>query len=485
MMIYILIALLVLILAWRWFMQRKLPPGPWGLPVLGYLPFLNPKAPHETLTALARKYGKVYGLHLGSVYTVVLSDPAMIMSAFSKEKVTGRAPLYVTHGIMGGYGIICAEGNMWRVHRKFVSKCLRLFGATKASGVKTQRVEELILREIGDCVSNIKVDRLVDPCQHLQHSVGSIMCDLIFGKTWSKDDQTWMWLQHLQEEGTKLIGVTGPLNFLPFFRFFPKYKNVMSFLLDGKHKTHKVYEELIERQRLICSGKNDDDPENVIQAFLRELEITNEGEYFSNIQFYHLLADLFGAGLDTTLTTLRWYFLYMAAYPEIQEQIHEELDRVLGKRPPSLEDVQLLPLTQAAIAETQRIRSVVPLGIPHATTDDIQLFGHLLPKNTMIIPLQWAVHMDPMVWKNPEEFNPKRFLNEDTKYFKPKEFIPFQTGKRMCIGEDLANMVMFLFASNILQQFEVSKTNDVVDLDGEIGISLTPKHQILSFKSRS
>lgn len=111
-MIYILLATILAIVSYRFFFGRRLPPGPWGLPILGYLPFLNPTTPHESFTELAKKYGKIYGLYLGNVYTVVLSDAAMISSAFSKEQVTGRAPLYVTHGIMGGYGKY-AKINTW------------------------------------------------------------------------------------------------------------------------------------------------------------------------------------------------------------------------------------------------------------------------------------------------------------------------------------------------------------------------------------
>lgn len=107
-MFYVVITVIVLIGIYHILKKRNLPNGPWGLPILGYLPFLNPKAPHETLTHLSRKYGNIFGLYLGSVYTVVLSDASLIFAAFSKDKVTGRAPLYVTHGIMGGYGkLIC------------------------------------------------------------------------------------------------------------------------------------------------------------------------------------------------------------------------------------------------------------------------------------------------------------------------------------------------------------------------------------------
>ncbi|KAK5645280.1 hypothetical protein RI129_006580 [Pyrocoelia pectoralis] len=481
-MIYVLI-LAILLLALYWlFSRKKLPPGPWGLPVLGYLPFLDPKAPHETLTKLAHKYGKIYGLHLGSVYTIVLSDTAMISSAFSMDKLTGRAPLYITHGIMGGYGLICAEGTMWRVHRKFAASFLRLFGATKSTRTSTNNVTSLIMKEVQECVNGIQNDcQPVDPLAHLQHAIGSIMCQLVLGKTWQKNDPTWLWLQHLQEEGTRAIGVAGPLNFLPFLRFIPRFSKVMHFLLDGKHKTHKLYRELIDHERQ--NLKDGEPPQNFIQAFLREMDSTPDKEYFSYQQFYHLLADVFGAGLDTTLTTLRWHLLYMAAYPEIQAKIFEEIDCVLNVNPPTINDLPLLPLMRASIAETQRIRSVVPVGIPHATLDETNLFGYYIPKGTMVLPLQWAIHMDAEIWSKPDEYNPYRFLNEGREFVKPKQFIPFQTGKRMCIGEDLAIMIMFLFSTTILQQFEIYKSCDV-DLKGEIGITLTPRTQAIRFVAR-
>lgn len=117
-------------------------PGPRGLPWLGYLLWIDSKAPYETFARLASKYGQVYSLKLGGLTSVFISDPALIRQAFSRDVFAGRAPLYLTHGIMKGHGLVCSEGNMWREHRKFMVNVMKQLGM---AGRKPNLMESRIM----------------------------------------------------------------------------------------------------------------------------------------------------------------------------------------------------------------------------------------------------------------------------------------------------------------------------------------------------
>ena len=106
----------------------RLPPGPRGLPVLGYLPWLDPSHPYKTLTALVKRWGPVFSVRLGSVDCVVLADNETIRDLFSRDAVTGRPPLYLFSEVLEESGIIFSQSETWREQRRFAGLAMRKQG---------------------------------------------------------------------------------------------------------------------------------------------------------------------------------------------------------------------------------------------------------------------------------------------------------------------------------------------------------------------
>ncbi|GBP90239.1 Cytochrome P450 306a1 [Eumeta japonica] len=562
----ILLWLITLVLGYWIFKKFKewqsLPPGPWGVPVLGYLPFLNAKLPHLSLTELSKTYGSIYSVQMGNVFTVVLTDHRLVREAFSKETFSGRAPLFLTHGIMNGKGIICAEGPLWKDQRKLLTTWLKSFGMSKHSASREsleKRIAvgatELLQPQKPDHANDVskvtfpvsltnvaarpavrravrrfiappdvetahKSGKPIDLSNMITNSIGHVINEIIFGFKFPSEDKTWFWLRQIQEEGCHEMGVAGAVNFLPFVRFFSRtLQKTIKVIVRGQAQTHRLYASIVARRRKMlnlsqpegseCAAhapaagplecvkyskhaatleKHYFDPEilkptdgdcildNFLSEQKRRFEAKEESARFvTDEQMLYFLADMFGAGLDTSAVSLAWFLLYMALHPDEQESIRNEIQTVYPEEEPV--DCERLPRLMAAVCETQRIRSIVPLGVPHGCLQDTQLAGYRIPRGAMVVALQWALHMDPHVWPEPDRFRPSRFLAPDGSLLKPQEFIPFQTGKRMCPGDELSRMVSCGVLTRLLRGWRVRLAGDAPsaeDLLGTVGVTLAP-----------
>jgi len=95
----------ILYAGYKWHSFKNLPPGPWGIPIFGYLPWLSPTEPYKTLTELARKYGPIYSIQLGKHFAVVMSDPTSLRTALARNELTDRTNFKVINEIMQEHGI--------------------------------------------------------------------------------------------------------------------------------------------------------------------------------------------------------------------------------------------------------------------------------------------------------------------------------------------------------------------------------------------
>ncbi|CAG0898535.1 unnamed protein product [Darwinula stevensoni] len=118
-----------------------------------------------------------------------------------------------------------------------------------------------------------------------------------------------------------------------------------------------------------------------------------------------------------------------------------------------------MPYTEAFLMEVQRLARLIPLGVTHAATEDVEIDGYQFPKGTVFMASIWSCHSDPKYWPDPEKFDPGRFLNSDgTLKTKIPSFLPFALGKRQCLGESLARMELFLFVTIFMQKLTFRTT---------------------------
>lgn len=100
----------------------------------------------------------------------------------------------------------------------------------------------------------------------------------------------------------------------------------------------------------------------------------------------------------------------------------------------------------------------------------------MIPAGTSVVPLLYAVHMDPELWGDPEVFRPSRFLDSEGKVWQPSFFMPFGVGRRMCLGKNLARMEVFLFFSSLMHMFNLSLPEGapLPSLQGNVGVTISP-----------
>uniref|UniRef100_A0A3Q4G9E4 Cytochrome P450, family 17, subfamily A, polypeptide 2 n=1 Tax=Neolamprologus brichardi TaxID=32507 RepID=A0A3Q4G9E4_NEOBR len=188
-------------------------------------------------------------------------------------------------------------------------------------------------------------------------------------------------------------------------------------------------------------------------------------------------AETFGAGVETTSTTLLWILAYLLHHPEVQERVQKELDEHVGsERTVTISDRGQLPYLNSVINEGMRIRPVSPVLIPHTAMTNSSIGGHIVSKGTRVLVNMWSIHHDPDHWDTPDLFKPERFLDQHGQQVTPSSFLPFGAGPRVCVGKSLAILEVFLFLSSLLQRmsFRVPNGAPLPNLQGRLGVVLQP-----------
>ncbi|XP_010636845.1 cytochrome P450 2E1 isoform X2 [Fukomys damarensis] len=478
---------LLLISIWkRIYSSWNLPPGPFPLPIIGNLLQLDIKDIPKSFTRLAKRYGPVFTVYLGSRRTVVLHGYKAVKEVLltHKNEFSGRGEIPVFHEYKDK-GIIFNNGPTWKDVRRFSLSILRDYGMGK------QGNEARIQREAGFLVEELRKTQgqPFDPTFLLGCAPCNVIADILFHRRFDYKDKTCLRLMRLFNEDFYLLST-------PWLQLYNNFSDYLYYMPGSHRKVMKNVSEIkayaLERAKENLQSLDPSCPRDVTDCLLAEMEKEKQSGKLSMYTMENIsvtLADLFFAGTETTSTTLRYGLLILMKYPEIEEKLHEEIDRVIGPtRIPAVKDRLEMLYMDAVVHETQRFINLVPSNLPHEATRDTVFQGYLIPKGTIVIPTLDSLLYDDQEFPEPEQFKPEHFLNENGKFKYSDYFKAFSAGKRVCVGEGLARMELFLLLTAILQHFNLKSLVEPKDIDLKpiaIGFGTIPPHYKLCLIPRS
>ncbi|NXS54352.1 CP2J6 protein, partial [Brachypteracias leptosomus] len=454
-------------------MRRQYPPGPTPYPFFGNMLQMNFKIHHEILKKMAKIHGNVFTLWVSKDPIVVLQGFQAVKEGMTvhAEEVAGRPVSNIFQLFTHGNGVMFSNGHLWKQQRRFGLATMRKMGVGKKD--QEHRLQEEACHLV-ECFQKTN-GKPLDPMMPVVLSVSNVISALMFGHRFSKDDETF----HRVIESFDTVSTF--VNSISFFvyemfpwlagYFLPTYKQ---FIASRKFLNAVIAKELESHKEKGKPAENQD----FIDYYLDEIDKTkgDADATYDEENLIQTILDLFLAGTETTATTLRWALLYMVVYPDVQEKVQKELDAVLGSSCLiCYEDRKKLPYTNAVIHEIQRYSGVLLIALPRLSLKDTQLLGFPIPKNTTIVANIDSVLTDPEKWETPDQFNPGHFLDKDGNFVNREAFLPFSIGHRVCMGELLARMELFVFFSTLLQAFRLTLPEGVKEVNTKLVFGSTMK----------
>ncbi|TFK51547.1 putative cytochrome P450 [Heliocybe sulcata] len=437
------------------YLHFKMPPGPLPLPIIGCTYLLPDEKPWIYFEELSKRYNTpVITFWIGRNPTVWINDAWAASELLDKRAgIYSSRPRMVVFGELGSGQsnlVTMKYGDRWRLHRKLTHM-----------GVGMQKIRDY--RPFQNDESRVVAYDLLhnadDYVLHFERYAASVVSIIGYGRRIStfKDP--------IIPEVIAVMHRAADLNvpgkkFPMLMETFPILAKFPTKIAPWKHGLGGG------RQR----GRN------FFYALADEAAKESEQPCYSKTLFDHagdlsvqeiaaLSGNLFGAGSDTSASTLITFVLACCAFPETLPRAWEELDRVVGpNRSPHFDDEKDLPYVKAFVKEVLRWRSVAIIGgQPHAPIQDDYFQNWYIPKDTWVQGNVWAIHHHARDFPEPDRFLPERYF-DDSPYHRPfpndRGYMTFGWGRRVCSGQGLAEQGTFITIARLLWGFRIEKALD-------------------------
>ena len=455
-----------------------LPPGPMSWPIIGNLHLLGSQ-PHQRLTDLAKSFGDVYRLQLGSRRVIVLNSLHYVKETLVKKSgdFSSRPPLHSLKACdIGGRSVAFGPyGPTYLKNRRLAHLAMHSFLSDPEllSCQITTGLQRL-------CTRFAEHEEAFDPFADIKNSIAEINFTYTFGEDVDAKDKDR--LSQLLNESSEFVEnnkVSNVVDFLPWLnpvlggsivRLQDIVEDLVNFVrtiyCKKKEKFNKKNKVGCVADALVRCYENETSERRV--ALGEELDLDEEN-------VITVLTDIFGASVETTSTSLVWAILYIASHPHIQNRLYEELTAVIGQNNINVNDKHRLPFLEATVLETLRHSTVFPFALPHYAEHETSVGPYRVPKDTIVFVNLWGINHDEKVFESAFTFDPARFLDENGEVSRARfSSLPFSAGPRKCLGHVLAQLQLFLLLGGILQKFRL-EVSGRPSLAPVFGFSLRPE----------
>ncbi|XP_009628880.1 cytochrome P450 98A2-like isoform X1 [Nicotiana tomentosiformis] len=465
-------------------LKAKLPPGPRPWPIIGNLFDIKPLR-FQCFADWSQIYGPIFSFYLGSQLNVVVNN-AQLAKDVLKDNDQSLADRFRTKPIANvsrnGSDLIWADyGHHYVKVRKLCN--LELFTPKRLEALRPIREDEVTAM-----IHNIFTDSTkpgnVGKSLIMRSYLGSVAFNnitrLTFGKRFmnsqGKVDAQGQELKDIVSNGMKIGGKLNLGEFVPWLRWAFKDDNEA---LKAQDSRLDRFTRVIMEEHTIARKQTGETKQHFVDALL-----TLQKEYdLSDDTVIGLLWDMVTAGMDTVAITVEWAMAEVVKNPRVQQKVQEELDRIIGSdRILTEPDISKLSYLQSVAKESLRLHPPTPLMLPHMAGASVKVGGYNIPKGSIVHVNVWALGRDPKVWKDPLQFRPERFIEEDVD-MKGHDFrlLPFGAGRRICPGTNLAINLVTSMLAHLLHHFKWSppagvklEDIDMLESPGTVTYMLTP-----------
>ncbi|KAJ0962313.1 hypothetical protein J5N97_030141 [Dioscorea zingiberensis] len=472
--------------AWRYVNSRKkpplLPPGPRGLPLIGSLPFLGPNL-HQCLAELARRYGPIMKLQLGTKLCVVISSSSVAKEIYKENDIifsNHDLPIAARIISYGGSNLVrCPYGPTWRAMRRvFNQDLLSNKNLDVSKDLRQKQIQKMVSELHSNAGNSVNVGEIAFATSlNLLESMlwgDRLKCEAIEGD-----------FQQLVMETIKLLTRPNISDFFPFVAWFD-VRGIERRMRKCISRLDKIYEAIIER-RMNLDGVDDGKAEDAtggkdfLSILINVMKDDDPKKPITCTNIKALITDIMVGGTSTIATTVEWAMAELIHKPEIKNKVQEELKAVVGAESRVDEShIPRLSYLQAVLKETLRLHAVVPLLVPRVPSQSCVVGGYSIPKVAQVMTNVWAIQRDPAVWDNPLEFRPERFLG-NVILINDFSFFPFGSGRRKCAGLPLVERLLPLIVATLLHMFEWRvPDSEKLDLREKFGVTLTKANPLVA-----